>query len=103
MSCMSETVHDGVAERLFHVRLAEHDVPGVLWLPARAATPPPVVLLGHGGSTSKTSRSNLDLARWLAGRAGFAAVAIDGPYHGDRALPAEDGDWHRRMVDEGVD
>lgn len=59
-------------------------------IPAVAFLPPGpiatrVVLLGHGGSGHKCGTSILDLATRLTRQAGIAAIAIDGPYHGDRS------------------
>jgi dienelactone hydrolase len=70
--------------------------PGVAWLPAVAA--PGLVLLGHGGSGHKRSPRNVELGQWFAAN-GLAAVALDGPYHGDRAAP----DYQARMVAAGMD
>ncbi len=57
-------------------------VPCRAWLP-RDARGVAVILLGHGGSNSKSSARNDRMGRWFAGR-GVAAVAIDGPFHGGR-------------------
>ncbi|MFE7168010.1 dienelactone hydrolase family protein [Streptomyces sp. NPDC057616] len=84
----------GCEERTFRLRLASgaRTVPGAVWLPAPAASsPPPLVLLGHGGSGHKRSARNCRLGRWFAARAGCAVLAVDGPYHGERVpapLPA---------------
>ena len=57
----------------------------VVVLPAKGSAPHPFVLFQHGGGQDKTDV--LQLARPLA-EAGFAFVAIDLPYHGDRAQGA---------------
>ena len=91
-----------VIERRFTVDTSPRPVPGAIWLPAPAADPPPVVLLGHGGASDKFSSRNRRLAALLVA-AGFAAVAIDGPFHGDRvAGPLAPQVYQRMILEEGV-
>jgi dienelactone hydrolase len=77
------------------------DVPAVAWLPGGPAAQRPLVLLGHGGGMHKEAPFVARLGNWLASGPGYAAVAIDLPYHGDRTPAAEKGlsagERHRRM------
>jgi dienelactone hydrolase len=91
---------DGVLERRFDVLRDGARVPGVLWTPAEAAAPAPLVLLGHGGAGHKRDESRLDYARGYVA-SGLAAAAIDGPFHGDRA-PAEPVEPEDRTFDEAL-
>jgi dienelactone hydrolase len=66
------------------------DVPAVAWLPGRPAAQRPLVLLGHGGGLHKEAPYIARLGNWMAS-GGYAALAIDLPYHGDRTPAEEQG------------
>ena len=75
---------EGTCEREFEVSRGAHTIPGVLWYPAEATGPRPLVLMGHGGSGHKRNDRMLMLARLFTTQYGWYAAAIDGPVHGNR-------------------
>ena len=89
MRFTSQKTADGVTEHLFTLG----DIPGVLWSPADAGDPCPLILLGHGGGQHKQFRGVLSRARQFVA-CGFAVAAIDAPGHGDRP-PVE---RHQRLM-----
>ena len=72
----------------FTLEVSGRTVPGVRWQPEGGADR--LVLLGHGGTGHKRMDHITEVAELLVAR-GMAAVAIDGPGHGDRS-PAGDGE-----------
>ena len=72
----------GVKERGFTLDVEGREVPGVYWAPEDGSSKR-LVLLGHGGTTHKKVEYIERLASLLVAR-GMAAIAIDGPGHGDR-------------------
>ena len=89
MRIVNEQVTDGIAERDFELEVAGERVPGVLWAPADAAGPHPLVLMGHGGSQHKRIDTLVARAQRYVTELGFAVAAIDAPGHGDRTTPEE--------------
>lgn len=78
-------------------------VPGIAWYGAMpTASRWPLVLLGYGGSSHKSSTRNVPLATRLVQDLQINAVALDGPFHGDRSL-APGVDYQEAMVDAGVE
>lgn len=86
----------GLVRRQFVAQRPAGPVPGVLWAPVTSSAPA-VVLLGHGGSGHKDSDRLRRLAAQL-GRAQLAALAIDGPFHGDRASPGDAGAGYQQRI-----
>jgi fermentation-respiration switch protein FrsA (DUF1100 family) len=83
----SETVSDGVSQRLFTL----DGVPGVLWSPAGAAGDRPLVLLGHGGGQQhKLAPGLVSHAHRYVTALGCAVAAIDAPGHGERPKTEQD-------------
>ncbi|MGN6132080.1 MAG: dienelactone hydrolase family protein [Nocardioidaceae bacterium] len=70
---------DSVVEREF----ALGEIPGVLWTPATASEPAPLILLGHPGGLHKMHPRLLARARTVTA-SGFAAATIELPGSGDR-------------------
>jgi fermentation-respiration switch protein FrsA (DUF1100 family) len=70
---------DGVIERTFTLG----DVPGVLWTPATASGPVPLVLVGHPGGLEAMYPRLVGRAKQSV-MAGFAAATIELPWSGDR-------------------
>ena len=95
---------DGVTECRFDLEGETGSIPGILWTPAQQEQPVPLVLMGHGGSGHKRADRQLLLGRYFAGTLQIAAVAIDGPFHGDRVFTAlEAHQYQERMAAIGVD
>jgi dienelactone hydrolase len=69
----------GVLERGF----ALGEIPGILWTPAPASTPAPLILLGHPGGLHKMYPRLVARARHCAAE-GFAAATIELPGSGER-------------------
>ncbi|HET6949824.1 MAG TPA: dienelactone hydrolase family protein [Acidimicrobiales bacterium] len=89
MQFVDEVTEKGVMERRFTVERPDELVPGVMWTPDGATGSRPLVLIGHGGTQHKRSPNVVALARGLVRHQGYAAVAIDAPWHGDRTPPDE--------------
>jgi hypothetical protein len=81
MQFTSEQRLDGdVIERAFTLG----EIPGILWTPASAWAPTPLVLLGHPGGLGKMYPRLLGRARACVTDNGFAAATIELPGSGDR-------------------
>ncbi|MFT5210313.1 MAG: dienelactone hydrolase [Flavobacterium sp.] len=82
---MAWTGNDGkrgtTIERDFTLHVDGHEVPGVYWEPSGGADR--LVMVGHGGTTHKKAAYILLIVDLLIEK-GIAAIAIDGPGHGDR-------------------
>ncbi|MER6073619.1 alpha/beta hydrolase [Streptomyces sp. NPDC001817] len=70
---------DGVLEREFTLG----EIPGILWTPASASAPAPLILLGHPGGLHKMYPRLAARARHSAAE-GFAAATIELPGSGER-------------------
>jgi fermentation-respiration switch protein FrsA (DUF1100 family) len=93
MDFIAQTTADGVSELLFTL----DGIPGVLWTPADAAGPRPLILLGHGGGQHKKAPGMVARGRRYAADCGFAAVSIDAPGHGDRPRTEADERFVARL------
>ena len=72
-------LRDGVVSRDFTLG----EVPGILWTPASATAPFPLILMGHPGGLQRM-RPRLDARARSAAADGFAAATIELPGAGDR-------------------
>lgn len=86
MRFISETISNGVSERLFTLG----DIHGALWSPAGATGGRPLVLLSHGGGQHKKAPGLVARAQRYVTACGFAVAAIDAPGHGDRPRTEQD-------------
>ena len=98
----NETSEKGVTESRFSLEVEGEHVPGILWRPADAAGPRPVILIGHGGTQHKRAPNVLGLARRFVRHLGYAAVAIDAPGHGDRVTDQAAADAARRDLERRI-
>ncbi len=78
-----QRLDDGVLER--EITLGE--IPGILWTPASASAPAPLILIGHPGGLHKMRPRLVARARHSA-EYGFAAATIELPGSGDRPRSA---------------
>ena len=74
----------GVLERGFTLG----EIPGILWTPASASAPAPLILLGHPGGLHKMYPRLVARARHSAAEHGFASATIELPGSGDRPRSA---------------
>ncbi len=74
-----QRLDDGVLEREFTLG----EIPGILWTPGSAATPVPLILLGHPGGLHTMYPRLVARARHSAAN-GFASATIELPGSGDR-------------------
>ncbi|MFF4659007.1 alpha/beta hydrolase [Streptomyces sp. NPDC001381] len=75
-----QRLDDGVLEREFTLG----DIPGILWTPASAPAPAPLILLGHPPLGLRTMYPRLVARARHAAADGFAAATIELPGSGDR-------------------
>jgi dienelactone hydrolase len=75
-----QRLDDGVLERGFTLG----EIPGILWTPASASAPAPLILLGHPGGLHQMYPRLAARARHSATEHGFASATIELPGSGDR-------------------
>src|SRR4051812_14123359 len=80
----AKRLDDGVVEREFTLG---GEIPGILWTPAAAAAPAPLILLGHPGGLRRMHPRLAARARQSVAE-GFAAATIELPGSGDRPRSA---------------
>jgi len=89
LDILDKTTEAGITEVRFDLEVNGEIVPGVIWVPEGAQGPRPVVLFGHGGRQNKKADNIVRMARDFVTTEHYAAVAIDGPGHGERVTPEE--------------
>ena len=91
-----QRLDDGVLEREFTLG----EIPGILWTPASASAPAPLILLGHPGGLHTMYPRLVARARHSAAE-GFATATIELPGSGDRprsaAAEQARADLHRAL------
>jgi hypothetical protein len=87
MDLIAPRTVDGLVARSFTLDGAD-GVPGILWTPADATGPVPLILLGHPGGLGPMRPRLLARARSAAAQ-GFASATIELPGSGDRPALAE--------------
>ncbi len=75
---------DGLLYVEFTLPVEGEEVPGMLYLPAEADEPVPLVLIQHPATSSKDDYFVAEPARMWAAH-GWACGGIDAPFHGDRS------------------
>lgn len=90
------------AQQSFSIDRPTGAVPATVWTPVGRPGPFPLVLLGHGGSGHRHSQRIVTMAARFAA-AGYAAAAIDGPFHGERVpSPLPPAEYQARIAAEGI-
>ena len=79
-----QRLDDSILERGFTLG----EIPGILWTPASASAPAPLILLGHPGGLHKMYPRLVARARHYAAEHGFASATIELPGSGDRPRSA---------------
>src|ERR1700689_2630456 len=94
---LREETSASCVERSFLMRRRSGIAPGVVWSP-RTLVAPPAALLFHGGSGHKRSERHRRMGRCLPSAEGLAALAIDGPYHGDRVQQPMEPSVYQQLI-----
>ncbi|MGY1433575.1 dienelactone hydrolase family protein [Streptomyces reniochalinae] len=79
-----QRLDDGVLEREFTLG----EIPGILWTPAHASAPAPLILVGHPGGLHTMRPRLAGRARYYAAEYGFTAATLELPGSGDRPRAA---------------
>lgn len=88
-----DTTPSSTRYRVEFTSVHDQRVPAILALPRNTAAPYPAVILVHGSGGSK-STSYIVAASEALTRCGYATIAIDTQYHGDRRVPGRSGEIH---------